>query len=604
MNKLFLPKNTYLSSVISEIPANKIIYKTLTGCGATTLEIQSPRNSILIEPYIPVIECKANKDVFAVHEGITIAHIERYLKQKRKYYKFISTPEGLRKIVEAADDMEIDIYKEFFLLVDECEKLIQDVNYRTSIVDVMDYFFRFNKRSFISATPLAPSDPLFKQHQFDDYYILPDEFKPIDMRLRITNSIASTIKDYFNKTKRDQYLIFINSTERIASIIDFLKIHAESQVFCSQESVDKLRISDIENAQEKFDTKKLRKYNFFTSRFFTAFDIILKSQPEILIISDVIKVQHSALDPMTDVVQICGRARNGVSGITHIANYASSLPNQTPEEVKGYLKGSMDAYLTIKSLRDTATKMGAWDVFNEALKLIRFAKYVNPATDEISTFMIDQEINDKRVKGYYRSAQSLQLAYENTIAFDGTKRYKVICTIDSFKLGDDTLDRLKQGISEKLVMEHITEALEEVFSSPAALFSFNKDSVMQHIIKVHNMKYQYYKVLGIDTIRELKYSPSKIEAAYQKAENNNKESFFEMMQTLIMIFKRKKKATGTWINKVLKFYYKRYNIQLPATVTQLSQWFEVDPNKRVRIESNGEKEIRGYFIGAPKHLGQ
>lgn len=604
MNKLSLPNNTFLSSVISEIPANKIIYKTLTGCGATTLEIQSQRNSILIEPYIPVIQCKTNKDVFAVHEGVTVAHIERYLKKKRKYYKLISTPEGLRKIMEAASDMEIDIYNDYFLLVDECEKLIQDVNYRTSIVDVMDYFFRFKKRSFISATPLAPSDSLFKKNKFEDYYILPEQFKPIDIHLRITNSIASTVKDYFNKTKRDQYLIFINSTERIASIIDFLKIQKESQVFCSQESVDKLNINGIDKAQEDFDAKKLSKYNFFTSRFFTAFDIVLENQPEILIISDVIKVQHSALDPMTDVVQICGRARKGVTGITHIANYASSLPNQTPEEVKGYLEGSMEAYLTIRNLRDTSSKMGAWDVFNEALKLIRFAKYINPATNEISSFMIDQEINDKRVKGYYRSPESLQSAYENAIAFSSTKRYKVICAIDSFKLGDSTLDKLKQGISEKLVMKDITEALEEMFSQPKALFSLNNDYMMQHIIKVHNMKYQYYKVLGIDTIRQLNYSPSKIEAAYQKAENNNKDSFFEMMQTLIMIFKRKKRATGTWIGKVLKFYYKRYNIQLPATVTQLSQWFEVDPNKRVRIASDGEEEIRGYVIGAPRYLGQ
>ena len=55
MNRFILPDGDYLSAHFKFLPANKIIYKTLTGCGATHLELNSERNSILIEPYIPVI---------------------------------------------------------------------------------------------------------------------------------------------------------------------------------------------------------------------------------------------------------------------------------------------------------------------------------------------------------------------------------------------------------------------------------------------------------------------------------------------------------------------------------------------------------------------
>jgi len=45
----------YLGSVFSLIPTNAIINKTICGCGATTLELNAPRHSIIIEPNVPVI---------------------------------------------------------------------------------------------------------------------------------------------------------------------------------------------------------------------------------------------------------------------------------------------------------------------------------------------------------------------------------------------------------------------------------------------------------------------------------------------------------------------------------------------------------------------
>jgi hypothetical protein len=58
---LYLDKGQYLSDVWKAIPSNIILFKTLTGIGATSLEITAERNSIIIEPNVPVIQGKMAK---------------------------------------------------------------------------------------------------------------------------------------------------------------------------------------------------------------------------------------------------------------------------------------------------------------------------------------------------------------------------------------------------------------------------------------------------------------------------------------------------------------------------------------------------------------
>ena len=56
-------KIQYLTEILPEIPTNTILYKKLTGLGATYGELKANRNSIIIEPNKPVIsgKCKDPK---------------------------------------------------------------------------------------------------------------------------------------------------------------------------------------------------------------------------------------------------------------------------------------------------------------------------------------------------------------------------------------------------------------------------------------------------------------------------------------------------------------------------------------------------------------
>ncbi|MES2447303.1 MAG: hypothetical protein V4546_08985 [Bacteroidota bacterium] len=612
-NNLFLPYNTYLAEVMKFLPANKIIYKYLTGCGATHLELICDRWSIIIEPYIPVILGKRmmekedkngkkilvkNPNVLAVYEKTNVNQIINYLSTNRKNHKIVSTPEGLIKIVNACLELEIDIYDKFFLLVDECEKLIQDANFRESIIDVMNHFFLFKNRSFISATPLPPSDPRFSQYNFDDFIITPENKIKIKIDLHTTNNIASTLKNYLIRNRNDHYLIFINSTERIASVINFLKIADQSQVFCSKESADILKSNEIDNAQEHWDKSKFKKYNFFTSRFFTAFDLKLDCKPNVLIISDVVNVIHSALDPSTDIIQIAGRSRNGINHLAHITNWDPGLRSISELEVKAYILGLQDGYNMLKQFRDqcnNSQNTGTYFVFNEALESCTFNRFLNKQTMSICHFMIDNEIHSNRIKGYYKREAKIVEAYNVTERFDLNHKPEF------YNIEDKQTDRLKKGISQASAMEYVCELFEIHFASEKEkVFNLNPNHVLYDLIKTHQTKYRYYRELGIEKIRELNYSPIKIEKAYVFSKIENSDSYLKLMLTLQSIFRNGTKFTASQITKHLAFYFKRYGVRLRATVTQLDKWFKLSPRTTLGYAKDG-REIKGYIVIEPRH---
>ena len=114
------------------IPTNTILDKTLTGIGATSCEIHSKRNSIIIEPNVPVILGKLNdkENLEAVYEKCTPYAIKKHLQLDIPYKKILTTPERFKKIRKAAIDLTINFYKDFFCLFDECENFTQDIDYR------------------------------------------------------------------------------------------------------------------------------------------------------------------------------------------------------------------------------------------------------------------------------------------------------------------------------------------------------------------------------------------------------------------------------------------------------------------------------------------
>ena len=325
---LTIDKGQCLTDVLPAIPANTIFDKTITGCGATHSEIvNAARHSIIIEPNIPVILGKKAEHpfLFAVYEGITKEDVKAYLAGEHDgYRKIITTPEGFdKKVLPAMHELEIPVYKDYFLLFDECEKAIQDVGYRGDIYLPVEDFFKFENKAMVSATPIVPSDPRFGENGFKILKLVPTYDSRIELTLCTTNNTVAVMRKLLKRLENETVCVFLNSTETILSLIYALGLQGRSRVFCSEKSVRKLKQMNFTDASETLN--ELAPVNFLTSRFYAAVDIKLDYKPHVILLTDVMRAPFSAVDPQTEVVQAIGRFRNGVARAYHIANTSDSL---------------------------------------------------------------------------------------------------------------------------------------------------------------------------------------------------------------------------------------------------------------------------------------
>ena len=79
------------------VPPKSIIDKTIPAVGATYCEItNTARNSIIIEPNVPVIQGKEQKhpDILGIYKGVKDKKIIDYLGRTDIAQKILTTPEN------------------------------------------------------------------------------------------------------------------------------------------------------------------------------------------------------------------------------------------------------------------------------------------------------------------------------------------------------------------------------------------------------------------------------------------------------------------------------------------------------------------------------
>lgn len=285
----------YLTELLpnGEIPTNTILHKKLTGLGATFSELKARRNSIIIEPNRPVIIGKCedpehrNDNLFGVYHGVYTDDIIDYIEEsKGKFLKILTTPESFPKVEEALRATDIEIRFDCFLLYDECHKIIKDSDYRQNIALPMDLFFECENKALVSATPIDFTDPRFES--FQQITLAPEFDYTKDLFLHITNNVLQTVKETLENLEGNTF-IFCNSTDMIYNLMKQLGLFDESAVFCSTNSVKKLRNDKdvkFKNAHEDWKPKYMKRYNWLTSRFYNAVDIKLNEKPNVILLSN------------------------------------------------------------------------------------------------------------------------------------------------------------------------------------------------------------------------------------------------------------------------------------------------------------------------------
>ncbi|MGN6177838.1 MAG: hypothetical protein ACTHNW_01580 [Mucilaginibacter sp.] len=573
--KIKLPKDKYISQIepfkSEGIDTDSIYHKTVPGCGFTGFAIDEfQENLIACLPNRPVIESKVaehnkkyhDRKILGVYKGIEVADIRAYLLSDVKYKKILTTPEGFTsKVVKAFKDVQV-MRDTYFMLLDECERIVTDVKYRSKIAAPVNEFLRFKRKAMVSATTLPFSDERFKD--FKHYLIEPnyDYSKPITVIN--TNSAAASLHKLLEKLQSEHVCIFINSTRGIAALSKTLNIRSESKAFCAKESVVSLLEKDFKQAYSHFEVKDMAKYNFFTSRYFSAFDIkITDYKPDVIMITDVVFAEHSILDPQTEVIQIAGRLRNGVNSLTHITNFDSDMRVKSEEELLYYLQGCFDTYEGFVSSYEKAVHPGQKDSFMAAIE----ASPANPyyVDGELNSFMVDNAVHEERVKSYYLKADHLKQAYDKL-----DKHFKPIYEQEDYTIADKTLYSLSSKQSAKEKYRIAAQLIDSVSSKGSRIVLFAEEQRSILVRKYPELNEAYW-LIGLEGLETTDYELPKIKKAILFAKKID-----ELKRMAIHVqaaFEEYTTIDQSHIYAVIKEIYTKYNCNDKVTASAILKYF-------------------------------
>ena len=511
------------------IPTNTIIDKTLTGLGATHSEIHSKRNSIIIEPNVPVIlgKLNGNEHLEAVYEKCEPYNIKKYLQMDIPYKKIVCTPESFKKIRKAAIELNINIYKDFFCLFDECEKVTQDIDYRSEIAQPIYDFFQFEGKAFVSATPLPMSHKEFERQNFQKIKIMPDYDYKKDLDLIVTNSYYKRLKKVLDGMKDCKHIcIFFNVTDGINEIIENLGI-ADYKIFCSQKSVEKLAKRRIYNAYSHIDYP-LAKYNFFTCRFYSGLDIVLrKHKPDIIMLTDFSSANWTMIDPFTEAIQIQGRFRKTkkddditYNSLIHISTINPNMRVRSKDELDIRINQFIADYNMLKERHDKEADNIRKEAIFDDMKGLKYQELIDEQ-GEINSFSVDNLYNEERVKSYYSSSNTLYQAYKDTGFFNVTLHDVTEC------VGDDDIRKLnttKQATERKRILVQLLDKIHNDFEQ--GRISFEEKNAYLSLLR-EQAETQYiidaYMRIGKVGIENAKYQKGLIDKAILQDEKEQDE---------------------------------------------------------------------------------
>ena len=496
---IILKEGQRLRDVLNEIPTDCILSKRVPGCGATTLELKTNRNSIIIVPNVPVIQSKEKKEPYpkGVYEDVTVSEVVTYLKENIRY-KIMTTPESFGKIKVACEKCNINIYSEFFLLMDECHQLVKDVDYRNFIVLPMADFFKFKNKAMVSATPLGFSDPRLKK--FETLEVRADYDYQQEITVINAYNTTKAIGEYLESHQNGTVCFFVNSITQIYSIMRHFKLLEDSTVYCAPKSVTKLKEGyDFTNAYKEWSAETMKRYNFFTGRFFSAFDLELNYKPDLLMITDPYISPYTMFDVDTDCIQICGRFRNGLNSATHIYRVNPEICVKSKEQKLQEIYDLEISYKTLQRYYNNADSREDRMAFGQVIDIHPYRKYLYPDLTK-NWFRIDCKVNEVLVEGRYKSEQTIIDWYNECHYFTPTFE---VCNSDE---NDEKMEIIMSARTVRDKRKKMVEILSQ-FEQP---LSENAFDFINKIRKIDPLIVEAFKVLGKEGIEELNYNQKKI----------------------------------------------------------------------------------------------
>lgn len=295
-SQIFKFKETYLNQVIDKLPSHCLLNKGITGCGGTTVELESKRDSIILCPTKNLVTSKSSIGYFGVDGNVGKRDIQNYLMTEKFFKKIVATYDALPKLMES-----IPNYQDYFLLIDEYHLLFNDYSFRGDCIKyILHNFKEFKNWCFMTATPLKEEFILEELKDIPKITYDWEKAVPVNIHIKDTYFIQKTILEYINTFKDKNLHIFLNSVSTIYNLTKNIE-DSDYRVVCSENSKTKIKnFSKI--------TSPIKKLNFYTSCAFEGCDIY-DPNGLCIIICDT-NISTTVLDIATKIRQVCGRLRD------------------------------------------------------------------------------------------------------------------------------------------------------------------------------------------------------------------------------------------------------------------------------------------------------
>lgn len=319
--------------------------------------------------------------------------------------------------------------------------------------------------------------------------------------------MARLCRSRTSKGGNDNYHIFINSVEGIAKIANLANLSPnDCRIVCSQsdgskeKNQKKLGIYSISTNQDP-----VRTFNFYTSTCFEGQDIF-DEQGRTFIVSEPRK-DHTKVDVMTSLLQICGRVRDSIYKTEINQFYAESEYKDVSLEefkkgIQEKMKDAEEAAMALDQVkgerRDRLIRSFIW---NDPYISVENGKIIadrNLANLEIVNYGI--------VNGQYAT----QCNMKDSLTKAG------LHVNDGMMTPDPDIQMENLSSIQKTSFKDIFEEYVEIRESKG----YNLDCFRRSRIEVEKpLVKEAYEKLGADKVREMKYHQSNIKREITKREH-------------------------------------------------------------------------------------
>ncbi|MCX2451114.1 hypothetical protein OQX61_07500 [Pedobacter sp. PLR] len=502
------------------IPSNSYLDKSKTGLGMTYAEFHAERHSIIVIPYTSIIDLKVKeykyKRPLKIVDEVKPKVIGEYLNSDVEYKKLVTTPEGFKKIIDAAIAIEkLDwLYKEFFCLLDEAHCYAVEA-FRKYILMPFDYFWKFANKALGTATYFPYSDPRF--NQLTHYKITYDD--PFGKITIVDHEDPKTILNHF-LTHPEKFPgnvhIFYNSVTEIEKVIRAAGIK-DVNVYCRDEERNHRMLGDsaIHFKQEP-RVEDYKKFNFYSARYYDGWDLFDDVKTTIVLVTDV-KVKHSLVGIPYNGFQAIGRLRKvSPHKLYHITNNFS----KEDKDVRSFDHISRNWYyqannhtqyyndFKFKALEDKMEeKQETWNFVSPFCKFTSVTKeaYVHP-------MKVDQKICEEYSHEGYSNVGTIErqwreMNYETEVTRQENLKPLVI-----------------KGVPKSTVNKQVIELIEEYAIHPEKYSHTQADITIGKLREGFKDLLIAYKLFKKDGLEQLGYDDKAIKKALIEHSNANQEN--------------------------------------------------------------------------------